>query len=279
MSFDETQPHPFVPLDKMPAMNRVASYAIYWHSIRKQTLEKVKNAELEITSFLMKDIKDEMTDFTKMQKMSPEDLTKYFKEKDKDKDHPIIYAYAPENQYLFEQHLTEIEMESNSIPIVLNVQKEMNALPKRFEQQQQERGEGGNNVFIGQKDSFWKNPFNRNKKPEDNIADITSHSRSTDLMDRMMQVSVITTAYKHYHWQRVTDSLEFFRNKRLSQLRLLYIELVHYHSLVKPNINSAINEQMRLNLIDENNGIFSMLGRGQEAHERREMQPQFTPQQ
>lgn len=276
MSFDEAPQHPFVALDKMPAMNRVANASIYWHSVREQKLQRVKNAELAITNFLMKDIKDEMTDFTKMQKMSPEDLTKYFREKEKDKDHPIIYAYAPENQHVFEQHLTEIEMESNSIPIVLNVQKEMNALPRRFEQAQQEKGQGGNNVFIGKQDSFWKNPFSRNRKPDENIADITAHSRSTDLMDRLMQVPVITTAYKHYHWQRVTDSLEFFRNKRVSQLRLLYIELVHYHSLVKPNINSAINEQMRLNLVDENNGIFSMLGRGQEAHERRDMQPTFT---
>ena len=155
MSFEETPSHPFVALDKMPAMNRVANAAIYWHSVREQKLQRVKNAELEITNFLMKDIKDEMTDFTKMQKMSSDELNKYFKEKEKDRDHPIIYAYAPENQHLWEKHITEIEMESNSIPIVLNVQKEMNALPKRFEQAQQERSEGGNNVFIGKQDSFF----------------------------------------------------------------------------------------------------------------------------
>ena len=277
MSFEDLPPHPFIALDKMPAMNRVANYAVYWHSVREQILQTVKDAELGITNFLMKDLKDEMTDFIKMQKMSPDDLNKYFKEKEKDRDHPIINAYAPETQYLFEQHITEIEMESNSIPVVLNVQKEMNALPKRFEQQQQTKGEGGNNVFIGKQESFWKNPFSRNKRSEENVADITAHSRATDLMDRLMQIPVITTAYKHYHWQRVTDSLEFFRNKRTPQLRLLYIELVHYHSFVKPNINNAINEQMRLSLMDENSGMFSMLGRGQEAHERRDMQPQFTP--
>lgn len=278
MSFNDSPSHPFIALDKMPAMNRVANSAIYWHSILEQKNEMVKKAELAITNFLMMDLKDEMTRFIELQKTAPEELQKLLKKRDDDKDHPIIYPYAPENQFKFTQSITELEFVANSIPVILNVQKEMNALPKRMEQQQQQKQQqAGNNIFIGQKESWLKNTFKKTEKNLDNVTDITAYSRSTDLIDRLMQAPVIVTRYNAYHWERVTDCLKFFRGKREPQLNLLSIEIVHYHSVVKPMINSILNEMMRLNLMDENAGIFSMLGRGQESHERRDMMPTFGP--
>ena len=277
MAFEDTPPTPFISLDKMPAMNRVANSAIYWHSVFEQKRKLIKQSEEKITHFLLRDLKDEMVRFMKLKNAKPEEFDKLLKQLSEDKEHPIIYPYAPENQHIFSNELTELEMAANSVPIILNVQKEMNALPKRMEQQQQQQPQQtGNNFFIGMSSGI-KSMFGKKEKQYENVAYVNAYNRSTNLIDRFMQVPVIVSQYNAYHAERVTDCMKFFRGKREPQLHLLYIEYVHYESVVKPLVNNALMETMRLNLLEEKPTISSMLGRGQEQHERRDMMPKFMP--
>lgn len=277
MSFEGESQGPFISPDKNPAMNKVARQAIYWHSVFEQKRKLLKQSEENITKFLLHDLKVEMSRHMELKKAKPEDFDKLFNELKEDKEHPIIYPYAPENQHLFTSELTELEMAANAIPVILNVQKEMNAMPKRMEQENTGQPQpSGNNFFIGMGNGI-RGMFGRKTQKYENVAYINAYSRTTNLIDRLMQVPVVISQYGAYHAERVTDCMKFFRGKREPQLHLLYIEYVHYESVVKPMVNNIMMEAMRLNLMEEKPTIGSMLGRGQDMHERRDMLPKFGP--
>lgn len=277
MSFNDNAPTPFVTPDKMPAMNRLAKSAIYWHGVYEDEMEKIKNATLKVTNFLIYEFKREIDEEMKLAKMTPEQILKYLSENAKNSDHPIIYPYAPENQYAFEQEITEMETASHSIyPVILNIQKEFNSMNIENKMMMPQQNSGPQStVVMPQPRSF--SIFGRKEKQNENVTDITAHSRSTDLIDRLMQVPVIATKYKAYHWERVTDSMTMLRGKRKAQLNLLAVEIVHYHSVVKPMILNSVGEAMRINLLGEKKDIVQILGKGQEMHERRDMQPTMGP--
>lgn len=276
MAFNDSPQGPFISPDKIPAMNRVANSAIYWHSVYEQRRKQVRNAQEAITKFLLKDLSEEMKRFMVLRNAKPEEFDSVLKAQKEDKEHPIISAYAPENQHIFSGLLTELEMAANIVPVILNIQKEMNAMPKRFEQQQQPQQQPSGNVFIDMGAAL-KNRFGKKTANYENVAYIDAYSRTTNLMDRWMQIPVIISSYSAFHAQRVTDSIEFFRGNRKSQMYLLYVEWGHYESVVKNMVNAAFMESMRINMEGENPVIGQMLGRGQDMHERRDLLPKFTP--
>lgn len=278
MSFSDKPSGPFITPDQIPAMNRLAKSAVYWHGVYEDEMDKIKGATLKITNFLLMDFKKDVEEKLKIARMTPEQLLKHLDENVPQTNHPIIFPYAPENQMIFSTEITELETASHSIyPVILNIQKEYNSVNAQTKMMQLPQANAGPSaqVVMPQPRSFLS--FGRKEKNAENVTDITAHSRSIDLIDRLRQVPVITSAYNHYHWQRVTDAFTQLRGKRKAQLNLLAVEIVHYNSVVKPMILNAVGEAMRLNLVGESADIVKILGRGQEMHERKEMQPKYTP--
>lgn len=275
MSFNDNLPSTFITPDKMPAMNRLAKSAIYWHGVYEDEMEKIKTSTLKVTNFLISDFKNEIAEQVKMAKMTPEQILKHLSENTKNSESPIIYPYAPENQMVFETEITEMETASHSIyPVILNIQKEYNSTNLNQQQPQQNGGPSAT-VVMPQPRNF--SLFGKKDKPLENVTDITAHSRSINLIDELMQVPVIARKYKAYHWERVTDCITMLRGKRKAQLNLLSVEIVYYHTVIKPMILNAVGEAMRINLLGEKADIVKILGRGQEMHERRDMQQQMGP--
>lgn len=278
MSFNESTNNTFVTPDKMQAMNRLAKSSIYWHGVYEDEMDKIKNATLKITNFLIYDFKLQNEEEVKIRNMTKEQIVTYLDGKPMNSENPIIYPYAPENQADFSSNLTELSVASHSIyPVILNIQKEFNSMnfESRLKEKQNSNTGPTSTVVMPQPRSL--SLFGKKEKDIENVTDITAYSRSTDLIDRLMQVPVIATKYASYHWERVTDSMTMLRGKRKSQLNLLAVEMVHYNSVVSPMILNAVGEAMRINLLSEKRDIVQILGRGQEMHERRDMQPQMTP--
>lgn len=278
MSFSEKPSTPFMTPDAMPAMNRLAKSAVYWHGVFEDEMEKIKGAALKITNFLIMDFKKDVEEKLKIAKMTPEQLQKILDENIKSTEHPMIFPYAPENQMIFSTEITELETASHSIyPVILNIQKEYNSVNAQTKMMQMPQAGGGPSAQVVMPQPKQFSLFSRKDKNVENVTDITAHSRSIDMIDRLRQVPVITSAYNHYHWQRVTDAFTHLRGRRKAQLNLLAVEIVHYNSVVKPMILNAVGEAMRLNLVGESADIVKILGRGQEMHERKEMQPKYGP--
>lgn len=276
MSFNDNPSTPFMSPDKLPAMNRIAKSAIYWHGVYEDEMDKIKGSTIRLTNFLISDFKREIDQERKLAMMTPEQVLKHLEDNAKVTNHPIIYPYAPENQIAFETEITEIEIASHSIyPVILNIQKEFNMVNMQNKMMPQQNSGPAATVVMPPPRNF--SFFARKEKNTENVTDITAHSRSTDLIDRLMQVPVIASAYNAYHWQRVTDSFTFLKGKRKAQLNLLAVEIVHYNSVVKPMILNAVGEALRLNLVGEKADIVQILGKGQELHERRDMQPNYGP--
>lgn len=279
MSFNEGK-GPFITPDQIPAMNRLAKSAVYWHGVYEDEMDKIKGATLKISNFLIMDFKKEIEEKLRIAKMTPEQLLKELDENIKPSEHPIIFPYAPENQMIFSTEMTELETASHSIyPVILNIQKESNSVNAQTKMMQMPQANGGPSAQVVMPQPTQRNfsIFGRKDKNIENVTDITAHSRSIDMIDRLRQVPVITSAYNHYHWQRVTDAFTHLRGRRKAQLNLLAVEIVHYNSVVKPMILNAFGEAMRLNLVDESAANVKILGRGQEMHERKEMQPKYGP--
>jgi len=272
----ENNSNTFIAPDKMQAMNRLAKSSVYWHGVYEDELDKIKEATLKITNFLIYDFKKDINAEIKFTNMTPEQVLKHITDNTKEVEHPIIYPYAPENQVEFESNITEMEMATHSIyPVILNIQKEFNSINSEEKMQQQGAGPAAT-VVMPQPRNF--SFFSRKDKTSENVTDITASSRSMNLIDRLMQVPVLATKFKSYHWERVTDSMTTLRGKRKAQLNLLAVEIVYYHTVVKPMILNTIGEGMRINLLAEKKDIVNILGPAQQMHNRRDMQPQpFTP--
>lgn len=280
MSFTDKPSTPFITPDQIPAMNRIAKSLVYWHGVYEDEMDKIKEATLKISNFLIMDFKKEVEEELRIAKMTPEQLQKYLDMNVKQSDHPIIFPYAPENQLIFSKEITELETASHSIyPVILNIQKEMNSVNMQTKMMQMPQANGGPSAQVVMPQPTHRNfsIFGRKEKNIENVTDITSHSRSVDLIDRLKQVPVIANAYNHYHWQRVTDSIKYLRGRRQAQMDLLSVEMVQYNSVVKPMILNVVGEAMRINLMEENMNSVKIFARGQEMHERKEMQPKYEP--
>lgn len=271
------RPSPFISPDKMPSMDKLAKSVISYHQTIKDDLEDLDKATIGITNFLTKDLTNDILKIKKMQTLTQEELEKIMYEKTEEKNLPILYAYSPENQVIFEEHITVIERASHSIyPVILNVQTQ-SAMAFRGPTQNTEPNTGNNvKIEMPPQKGFWpSNPFKKREQRLENITDLSAYSRSIDIVDELKQVPVVISKYKAYHWQRVSDCVGLVYDNKQSQIMLLLMEIQYYHDTVKTRINNVIGEAMRLNLESEKKHIDSILGRGQEMFERRDMLPQF----
>jgi hypothetical protein len=263
----------------MPAMNLAVKSMMKWHSEVDDYVQDMRTDSLNLTTFLVGDIAKDAGYLSKVAIATPEELEKVLAEEE-GKKQPIIYPYAVENQPLFEKYISNIEFSSSAvIPVILNIYEKVN-LSFRPEPVQQAQPSGNNFYFQKQESgtSKFASLFKKSEKPLENVTDITAYSRSINLIDELMQIPVLLRKWKAYHWERVTDSMSFLRGVRKAQINYLSIELVHYHSVIKPMILHAAAEAMRINLMAEKANIKDILRSGQEMEERRSMNPPpFAP--
>lgn len=275
--FNAGRPSPFISPDKMPSMDKLAKSVISWHQTIKDDLEDLDKATIGITNFLLKDLSADMTKMRQLQNMSQQEIEKTLYAKPEEKNNPIIYAYSPENQVTFEEFITTIERASHSIyPVILNIQKE-SALAFRGPQQSDEANKGNNvRIEMPAPKGLWpSNPFKKKEQRLENVTDLSAYSRSVNMVDELQQVPVVISKYKAYHYQRMSDCVGLLYDKKPPQILMLLMEIQYYHDTVKTRINNVIGEAMRINLESEKKHIDSILGRGQDMFERRDMMPQY----
>jgi len=251
----------FIPVDKSPATDLMLRHVYSWHTTLEKQSEALDKSSIELTKFLSKE-------------WTAEEI------KQNGGPYNILYQYHMINQETFEKEIKTFEKATSSIfPIVESLQKEIYSALKP---QQQMPQQGGTNVSVQipqpEKTSFWSNPFRRKDTRYENVTDLNQYTRSTSLIDEVMQVPVFLSKFKDYHWHGVTRSRHLYFGDLMTQGYYLSNEIRYFHTMVVPKIQQVVDEGRRLKFVLEKEIMAPILGEARAQADRRDMQPKMGPQ-